>query len=278
VRREVFIGQAVSVYTDSEVSETPWLEACLARIGRKSAKTVSRVGLLMTEVVERCARASVSEAERELLPIFVGAPSGPEILLPYLQLRLADEMAGRGPATAAEVINERRAGNALGFLKLSQGNVCGHIAQLTGIRGRNACFTGFESGTYALRKAHQLIANGWCSHALVVSGETRLSATVCEGSDLKAARYRDSGVAIYLTADSDPARPSVPELRFDAADAQSWTAPAPAASQELEAAGLLIELGAVIESPPTGAGRRFTQADGWGNHHGFTIVQTRQAA
>lgn len=263
--RPVHISSAVAIQEESgSDGQAAWLEVCLTRVGRKVARGMTRSALLMCEAAERCLDETGETLDREVTPLFIGAPSGPEIVLPYLDIVVADADAGRPAHTPANVLEDRRAGNALGFLRLSQGNACGHVAQLTGVRGANASLSGLDSSIHALRKAWRGVAAGWFSRALVVTGECLYENVTYDGGELRARRTRDGGAAVLLSASPGHgpssllamAAPALGEVEMD--------------DQGFEAAQPLIDtaLAHLRGAPLTGVRR-----DHWGNHHAFVVHQ-----
>lgn len=275
--RNVYIAQFAIVQEDSRSPDTPPTDAARMRVGRKASRGLSRPALLMVEVTETCAARSLADAERETTPLFVGAPSGAEIAMPYVDQYLANEEAGGLPHTPANVITGGRAGNLLAFLKFSQGNVCGHIAQATGIKGANSLFTGSEAGYHALRKAWQIIKGGWCDGALVVSGEVLLSEASYYDGQLNAHSYSDSAVALHLVSDPSRVRigqlaqlevPTLAEEAIDVSVDASWSG---------EATTMLMELVRALRGLAPRQAHRIAKKDRWGNSNQLCVQVLEQA-
>ena len=227
---------------------------CAPELDRRARRELSRPAALVVAATKRCVERSIPLHARERTPLFVACPSGPEIAVPFVEHVLA--FAGDDARRLSRRVFADGAGNVLDYLRASVGNLPGHIAKHTGVRGMNACFTGAGASFMALRKAYLLLRHGVIENALVVAGES-LDAAVWPA---------DFGAALYLSNHSGRARVEV--------DAQVRES-VPVQGAHFECCATLVSLAWAFEQaeavPRTYS---FAEIDGWGRSVGYSLTGT----
>lgn len=137
-------------------------------VSRKASRKMAYATWLAVEATARCVR-DISEQERACTPIFCGFPTGVEMTHSFLQSM--SELANVERSQLHARMLGGNAGPIVDYLKYSVGNAPGHLAEHTGLRGPNACFTGFGADLSALRKARLLLEAGVIERAVVVAAE-----------------------------------------------------------------------------------------------------------